>query len=383
MSASRRARSPLSIAEDAFRALTCEPQPLALPLHELIPDTVTPATATSATAGEASTAREDRDQIGGPVVALDELRRWVRRPDTPVEVKTGAWSALARRAQHRGGAWTVGAVGVALPRLVRLCDALADGDAGVRQELDSEVLLGFLTALAAINPDSPTVFPRLLRAAREAGLVWLRRQRPTDALTDDNYQSMPPPSPWAHPDLVLADAVNAGVITTGEADLISSTRLDSMSLAQAAARLGTTAEAVRKRRSRAETRLVAAIRDAQADLDPHTDPSFAAALTTLPLPARSTSHGRRRYPAPQHREDGAVRGGARDAANLGCPVSAITAPSYSRRGLSASTVAPAQATTAAPATSGASTGPTARPVTGIGDDRPPQACDEATDKEAA
>jgi DNA-directed RNA polymerase specialized sigma24 family protein len=313
------------------------------------------------------------------VVALDELRRWVRRSDTPVEVKTRAWSAVARRAQHRGGAWTVGAVGLALPRLVRLCDVLADGDPRVRQELDSEVLLGFLSALASINPDSATVFPRLLRAAREAGLGWLRRQRPTESLTDDSYRSMPPPSPWAHPDLVLADAVNAGVITASEADLISSTRLDSMSLAQAAARLGTTAEAVRKRRSRAETRLVAAIRGAQADLDAHTDPSFAAALSTLPLPARSATHRHHRaYPTPPTPEHHGA-GGVGDGANLGRPVSAITGASYPQRDLSAHTTEPSSATTPAPANNPASTHQT---VTGV-DVRAPEASDEANDKEAA
>lgn len=307
---SRRARSPLSIAEDAFRALTCDPAPLALPLREI---------GALAPLDQPENPEQRPDgRAGDQVVALDELRWQLRRPGTPVEFKAAVWDALVRRAQRRGGAWTIGTVGMALPRLVRLADSITQGNPRVRHEVDAEILLGFLTCLARIDPDRGSLFPRLLSAAHNAGLAWRRRQRGGDGtpLREDSYASAPPPSPWAHPDLVLADAVTAGVISATEADLICATRLDRLSLAQVAAHLHLTPEAVRKRRSRAEKRLVAALRAAQLDLDP-TDPAFIAALGALPLPARSATHRR-----------GGRAGRAVGTHESGCPVSAAGAVSY-------------------------------------------------------
>lgn len=217
---------------------------------------------------------------------------------------------------------------MALPRLVRLADSITQGNPRVRHEVDGEILLGFLTCLVRIDPDRGTLFPRLLSAAHDAGLAWRRRQRGTDAtpLREDSYASAPPPSPWAHPDLVLADAVTAGVISDAEADLICATRLDKMSLAQVAAHLHLTPEAVRKRRARAEKRLVAALRAAQRDLDP-TDPAFIAALGALPLPARSAAHRRRGHPGEHQRRAGRA-GGAMGTRESGCPVSPPRAVSY-------------------------------------------------------
>jgi hypothetical protein len=59
---------------------------------------------------------------------------------------------------------------------------------------------------------------------------------------------------------VLAAAVEQGVITPADAALIGSTRLETIPLAAAASVLNVPYDAARMRRTRAETRLVSAIR---------------------------------------------------------------------------------------------------------------------------
>jgi len=114
MPSNRDARSPLWIAEEVFLSLTRAPRPLALDGEELDPD------------GEAGLRP-------GPV-ALDELRAIIRTDAASTALKNRAWSLLVARSQHHGGAWTVGAVGVALPPLVNLGTALAVGNDHCRPE---------------------------------------------------------------------------------------------------------------------------------------------------------------------------------------------------------------------------------------------------------
>lgn len=56
-------------------------------------------------------------------------------------------------------------------------------------------------------------------------------------------------------------------MTAAEAELIGATRLEEVSLAEAAARRGTGYEAVKKARQRAENRLVAFVREQQSEPD--------------------------------------------------------------------------------------------------------------------
>ena len=79
--------------------------------------------------------------------------------------------------------------------------------------------------------------------------------------------------------MVLARAVAAGVITAAEAELIGATRLEDVSVAGYAQRLGKAPKAVYKARDRAEERLVAAIhRGVLSDEDAAV---IAEATTTL------------------------------------------------------------------------------------------------------
>ena len=91
--------------------------------------------------------------------------------------------------------------------------------------------------------------------------------------------SVLPPPPYGHPDLVLARAVAAGVISAEEADLIGTTYLEDVSVAEYADRAGVSRWTVYKRRKAAEARLVDAIASGTLS-DPNAEVVAEATLTT-------------------------------------------------------------------------------------------------------
>jgi hypothetical protein len=70
-----------------------------------------------------------------------------------------------------------------------------------------------------------------------------------------SFVSGPPPAVAGHPDLVLARAVRDGILSLAEAALIGSTRLEALSIADAAAARGQSVTAATVARHRAEHRL--------------------------------------------------------------------------------------------------------------------------------
>src|SRR3954453_20870902 len=92
-------RTALTVAEDAFRLLVCEPAPLAF---------------------------DGRPIAGLPdrLLALDELRDPLLAATTDADPSDMVWRQLGQQAREWGPAWTVGAVGVALPGLTRLAARL-------------------------------------------------------------------------------------------------------------------------------------------------------------------------------------------------------------------------------------------------------------------
>ena len=174
-------------------------------------------------------------------------------PDT---VRDAVWAELVRRCRQQPGVWTVAAAGMALPALRKLAAGFARSYDGPIEDLDADILTGFLEQLAVVDTGKQGIFPDLWWAARRAG------SRTSAAEIDfmrhaAGYASAPPPAPCGHEDLVLARAQRHGVITAEDAELIGMTRLDGMSLAEAAQALGASKNAVKIRRQRAEARLVA------------------------------------------------------------------------------------------------------------------------------
>src|SRR6266540_3503855 len=125
-----------------------------------------------------------------------------------------------------------------------------------RADLEAEMLAGLLEAIRVLPADEDRVAGRLLRWALFAGLRMVERNAVQSRREVAVWTSAEPPRPASHPDLVLADAVADGVLTAVEAELVGETRLGGVPLGELADRWGISYQAAKKRRQRAEARLV-------------------------------------------------------------------------------------------------------------------------------
>ena len=217
-----------------------------------------------------------RDFADTPILAIPGHllgTSWAGRDLSAVEVrdlllqrgliadKDTAWRYLVERSRTAGGAWTVVAVGMAAPMLKSLAKKTADKHPSMRQDdVAAEVLTGFLEHLAVMDLDKDGICVRLYYATMRAAVKAAHRDAALPSIRIEPG-SMVPGVPCAHPDVVLARAQRAEVITASEADLIGMTRLDEVSLAEAAECLGVTANAAKIRRQKAEARLAAFLID--------------------------------------------------------------------------------------------------------------------------
>ena len=220
---------PFDVAATAFRLLNTGPGPLSV----------------------------DGAALGGGLparrIALSELAAILMHPSCGYAASDRAWRLLIEHARTDGPAWVVGAVGVALPGLRPAAYRLR----GFSGDVQAELLTAFVAALLSMKSAGPRVAQRLLSATFTTARAALR----ADQARPKTPVELPVSAPTAgHPDLVLARAVMAGVITAFEAELIGATRLEGVSVAGYAQGLGKAVKAVYKARDRAEERLVAAIR---------------------------------------------------------------------------------------------------------------------------
>jgi len=228
--------SPLASVRDCFGLLVAGPAPLAL----------------------------DGSLLAGlPArsVALDELRDLLLADSCPPASRDAAWAVVIRRSRRYGGAWTVGAAGMALPALWAVAARLGGHSDLDRADVEAEVLTGFLEALATVRLDLPRIAVRLRWAAYRAGLALATQQwespRPDSDLIQTLATAASPSGPGqADPRQVLAGAVAAGVLTDAEAELIGATRLEDVPVSAWAARRSMPARRAYRLRERAERRLV-------------------------------------------------------------------------------------------------------------------------------
>lgn len=239
--------APFDAVEAAFRRACAPPRPLALNPRLLAPG------------------------LPDRMMPLDELRALLLHPSCGRIAGNAVWAELARRARRDGPDWSLGLTGVALPGLRRAAARLLPAPAADPDDLQAEVLTGFLEALAGLDLDGVGqvhLAGRLTWAAYRAGeklavaeAAWASaRARPHAP----EHQHGPagdaaPAPPWSHPDLLLARAVAAGVLTPAQARLIGASRVDGIPLAQLAAAAGTSHSALCNKRKRAEKTLAAAL----------------------------------------------------------------------------------------------------------------------------
>jgi DNA-directed RNA polymerase specialized sigma24 family protein len=222
------------------------------------------------------------------LISLDELRSRVIARGCPLPVSDAVWAHLASRSRTDGASWTVACAGMALPMLRRVVRTLTLRFAGDRADIAAETVAGFLAALAVIDVGGVALFASMRWAAYRAGLAAVHAALAAPVpLTDDSlttltaptatpddvdgeaetagreraggwrgsFGSGPPPAVAGHPDLVLARAVADGILSLAEAALIGSTRLEALTIADAAQARGQSVGAVTVARHRAEHRL--------------------------------------------------------------------------------------------------------------------------------
>ena len=96
------------------------------------------------------------------ILPLERLRTVLLSPHTAVEVRDAVWRELVIRARRDGPAWVVAAVGIALPGLRHVAGQLAAGWHGDTEDLDAELLIGFVEGLRTIDMDAPRICGRLI-----------------------------------------------------------------------------------------------------------------------------------------------------------------------------------------------------------------------------
>jgi hypothetical protein len=223
---------PLEVLDRSFRLLAGEPAPLALD------------------------GRAVGHGLPTQTIPLDVVRSLLLHPSVGYDARDAALTWLVQRAQGEGGAWLVGLAGVLLPGIGRRVYPLCRAFPRLAYDLEAEALAAFLQAVQAWRLGEDRVASRLVWAAARGAHRLLRRET---ALGDREacvgLGLEPPARPPAHGDLLLAQAVRAGVLSRVDAELIATTRVEEVPLRQLAARWGTGYEALRKRRYRAETAL--------------------------------------------------------------------------------------------------------------------------------
>jgi hypothetical protein len=235
--------SALAAAEKAFTLLSCPPAPLAL----------------------------DGRRIGyglpGRHIPLDELRRLLLHDrSVGYPAKDAVWGQLIDHARSWGPAWVIATVGMALPALTRMAGRLCTGHARMAEDIESELLAGFLHGLRHGDLSGPAPYVRLCWMAWRAALRVRQADQPGEVPDLADPSSHTPTRPYGHEELILGRAVAAGVITGEQAELIAATRLGRELVETVAAEQGVAASVLRMRRRRGELKLAAAMR--RGDLDP-------------------------------------------------------------------------------------------------------------------
>jgi hypothetical protein len=145
--------------------------------------------------------------ISGPSTEIKRFLFWCGLS------RDAAWAVVIRRSRRDGGAWTVGAAGMALPALHAICVRLGGYSDLDPADVQAEVLTGFLEAVATVRLDLPRIAVRPRWAAYRAGLALTVQQREAPRPDPDLFQTVAAAEgAWsdpsqAGPEQVLADAV--------------------------------------------------------------------------------------------------------------------------------------------------------------------------------
>lgn len=212
------------------------------------------------------------------LIPLPELSAILMHPVCGYAARDAAWRLLVCNARTGDLRWRAAAVGVALPGLRFKAYLLAKLSAG---DVQASIVEHFLRALAIADVTKPGVVGNLLSTAFSKARAELREQEPASSGAPNFAPgAVLPPAPYGHPDLVLARAVTAGVLTAQEAELIGATYLEEVGLTAYAERTGHPRWNLYKRRTAAVARLKAALDSGELS-DPYAEVINEATMTAV------------------------------------------------------------------------------------------------------
>jgi DNA-directed RNA polymerase specialized sigma24 family protein len=222
---------PFEVLDRSFGLLVCDPAPLALD---------------GTAVGRGLPARP---------IPLEELRWLLLHPSVTFDTRDAALTWLIGRAQREGGAWLVGVAGVLLPGIGRRVYPLCRAHPRLAHDLEAEALVGLLQAIKEWPCGRDRVATRLVWAAARAAHRLLRRELAVAEREASMGLELEAPDPAVHGELVLGEAVAAGVVSRRDAELVAASRIEEIPVRELAGRWGVGYEALRKRRQRAEAAL--------------------------------------------------------------------------------------------------------------------------------
>ncbi|WP_028192817.1 hypothetical protein [Salinispora pacifica] len=268
--------SHLLAVDHAFKALTSDWAPMALDCDSL--------------------ARNMGGKVDLPsgVVCLPVLRDWLLTRSGNYGGRDVVWRELVARARLRGVEWTIAAVGMAMPALVRIAGQLSAGYRGDPADIDCEVLTGFLEALRDhLDVTRPALYASLTMAAWRAGRQLRLADEQAMPVEDIEHVAAGPRTPkvpYGHPDLLVRRAGTLRIIDEADVQPWIEVRLGRRAPEPIAARLGITVDALRMRLARADERLARAV--AEGGLTRVASTGSVAATTAQAIRGTSIRAGR-------------------------------------------------------------------------------------------
>lgn len=189
-----------------------------------------------------------------------ELKSALLHPSCDFAVRDAAWHVLIEEARRSSDAMTV-ALWMLQPGMRRAAGRLVRQLGVADVDIDSEFLTAVMQEIGTCDTDRPRLVNRLLAAGtRQVRITY-------GATSGDEFAHIADPADVSHPELALWRAVDAGVVTSQEAELIATTRLGSDTLRELAEQYGIAYDALQRRRYRAEARLAAWLSGAGASVE--------------------------------------------------------------------------------------------------------------------
>lgn len=220
------------------------------------------------------------DHLPDRAVPVDELRDLLLEQGCPRQVWDQVWAHVIKRARREGDAWTITALGLALPMLTTLAARLTETYADDPHDIHAEVVRGFLDALSTFDLAEGRIAVRLWWAAYRSGHRALLAGMDGPIPEPPGAHGGEPAPPPGHPELVLARAVEVGVLTQTEAELIGVTRLEELDLTKWRRPPGLIYKTLAKHRRKAENRLATWLTESDIGLGDR-DPTGETATTRL------------------------------------------------------------------------------------------------------